>query len=284
MTHPIYFNVKEAREFLLATGFVYTLRKPRSVGKTVAVQGGYYNHAKLCDVCVFLVKEKVSIVDLYLHINKSGFDSIADWLIAAKIDDPASLSSFNLYRVVRVNELPHCSVLTNHTVRKEGSCTRFNACAGGRYFQHPYAPARVFCPNVTQLSSCNAQGQAGDSLARQEEKNMTSKKGSEVSKSKGKGVAREVTAPAPETIPETTVPTTEAKTEVAAKKTVTEEVVLAAMEQGKTYTSTDLMKHFGLSGRSAVRRIMNKLADDKKVVKTEVGEEGKRKQFAYKLA
>lgn len=222
MTPPIYFNVKEAREFLLATGFVYTLRKPRSVGKTVAVQGSYYDHTKLCDVRVFLIKEQPSVVNLYLYVDRSGFDSIAAWLTAAKIDDPAALAGFNLYRVKRVDELPHCPILPNYTVRKDGTCEHFNACAAtGKY---PCLSVPVFRPDLTKHPLCTAQSQAGVSLARQEEYKMDEKK---AKKSKvvlgkvaldlptSKSVKREEKAPSP-----ADVAIAKVEAEIAAKPTV----------------------------------------------------------------
>ena len=43
----MYWNVKEAREFLMLNGFVFTLRKPRKEGEALAVVGSYYEHQPL---------------------------------------------------------------------------------------------------------------------------------------------------------------------------------------------------------------------------------------------
>jgi len=69
------------------------------------------------------------------------------------------------------------------------------------------------------------------------------------------------------------------------KQPPSESEVLAVMEVGVLYTSTQLADKLGLTGetrRDTVRRIMAKLATDKKVKITE--QEGKRSKFLYELA
>jgi len=48
-------------------------------------------------------------------------------------------------------------------------------------------------------------------------------------------------------------------------------------------TSTLLRDHFGLATRGIIRRIMRQLAGERKVKISEVGGEGKRKQYIYEL-
>lgn len=49
-TAPIFFNVKEAREHLLQNGHVYTIRKKRSTGITMARHGNIFKFTKLGQV------------------------------------------------------------------------------------------------------------------------------------------------------------------------------------------------------------------------------------------
>lgn len=98
----IYFNVDEAREYLLKNGFVFTLRKPRAVGHTIAVVGPRFGWRKLGDVFVSLVWEKVEttgIIDLFARY--SGLDCEgADWICKAwSLHKREVRPSLNLYRV-----------------------------------------------------------------------------------------------------------------------------------------------------------------------------------------
>ena len=109
MTSYIYFNVKEAREFLLSHGYVFTLRKPRAEGDAIAVTGGYYNHQSIGKVNVMLILEGVyhahqlspyvdgSGIKAKLTLNDCSYDDDAhEWFgLANKI----SGQKLNLYLV-----------------------------------------------------------------------------------------------------------------------------------------------------------------------------------------
>lgn len=57
----IFFNVKEVREFLLKSGFVYTIRKKRfRVGNDIAVTGSYYKHTTIAKV--FIEQVRVGVI------------------------------------------------------------------------------------------------------------------------------------------------------------------------------------------------------------------------------
>ena len=52
--------------------------------------------------------------------------------------------------------MPQCIIFTNHNVRKDGTCKRFDACrAVGKWFKH--GVAQIFYPDVTQSPLCTAR-------------------------------------------------------------------------------------------------------------------------------
>jgi hypothetical protein len=55
--------------------------------------------------------------------------------------------------------------------------------------------------------------------------------------------------------------------------------VLAFMEQGKTYTSTEIRDHFKADSRGVVRAVMRRLEKQKQV---EIVQDGKNKQYGYR--
>ena len=59
MPRLIYWNVKEAYEFLIQNCYVFTLRKPRTEGEALAVTGSYYDHKPMGMVNVKLILENV---------------------------------------------------------------------------------------------------------------------------------------------------------------------------------------------------------------------------------
>ncbi len=83
----IYFNVKEAREYLLKNGFVYTLRQERSTGKEQvrkSLNKGVLPFELLGFADVSFVKEIENLYDLKDYVTKSGFRTIDDWIVEAK--------------------------------------------------------------------------------------------------------------------------------------------------------------------------------------------------------
>ena len=81
----IFFNVPQAREYLLRRGFVYTLRpKMRKTGRDVAAYGSYYEHQRIGHVWVDFVKEVKDKGELRGYVADSGFKSVEDWWRAAK--------------------------------------------------------------------------------------------------------------------------------------------------------------------------------------------------------
>lgn len=78
----IFFNMKEAREFLLEHGFVYTLRDHIITGRHQARHGSFYKFENLGRVNVTF-HGLVTKGSLHSCWSESGFDSIEDWLIKA---------------------------------------------------------------------------------------------------------------------------------------------------------------------------------------------------------
>lgn len=69
----MYWNVKEAREFLLKNGYVFTLRKPRKEGPAIAVVGSFYDHQPIGSTFVKLIKEDVQHAhELSAYVAGSG--------------------------------------------------------------------------------------------------------------------------------------------------------------------------------------------------------------------
>lgn len=72
----MYWNVKEARDFLILNGYVFTLRKPRSEGSAIAVVGSYYNHKPIGSIFVKLLKEDIQYAhELSAYVAGSGIKS-----------------------------------------------------------------------------------------------------------------------------------------------------------------------------------------------------------------
>ena len=100
----IFFNVKEARNFLLENGFVYTIRKRRSTGKANAVVGSYYKHKTIAEVDVIEVTTKPVLAHgefdstLSFYVKNSGFKNLSDWLKAVMKFKPKT--SLFLYKVI----------------------------------------------------------------------------------------------------------------------------------------------------------------------------------------
>ena len=118
MTSLIFWNVKEAREFLILNGYAFTLRKPRSEGDALAVIGNYYNWQPIGKVNVKLILENVthahqlspyvhgSGIKAQLTLNDCSYDDDAhQWFnLANAIDfkhgEVVSKKQLNLYLAV----------------------------------------------------------------------------------------------------------------------------------------------------------------------------------------
>jgi len=75
MNH-IFFNVDEVRHFLTLNGYVFTLRKPRSVGEALAVVGNYYKYEAFGKVNVMLIKENIKHPhELSPYVHGSGIEA-----------------------------------------------------------------------------------------------------------------------------------------------------------------------------------------------------------------
>ena len=73
----MWFNVKEARDFLLTNGFVYTLRpKKRREGREALMYEGF---GKKGELQVRFVKEIESDEELETRVERSGFRSVEEW-------------------------------------------------------------------------------------------------------------------------------------------------------------------------------------------------------------
>jgi hypothetical protein len=100
----MWFNVEEAREFLLNEGHVFTLRPKRRKRDFKNPLGysevlSYDGFGKKGLLYVSFVKEVIEDGELREFINDSGFDSLEDWL------DKANGSRF-LYFVMTLDEKP----------------------------------------------------------------------------------------------------------------------------------------------------------------------------------
>ena len=90
MTSPIYFNVPEARDFLLEHQYVYTIRKQRkddSNQYTAARWGSYYDFHTVGKVRVhpvLLLHEEGREVQLCDYVRYSGFHTVQEWLSSVK--------------------------------------------------------------------------------------------------------------------------------------------------------------------------------------------------------
>jgi hypothetical protein len=95
----IFFNNTKARNQLLKNGFVYTLRRPRTTGETIAVWGTKDCNETLCKVNV----EKIAITGsrqdtecLVPYLSGSGFKTIQEWVRFAGTDAKI------IYKVTRI--------------------------------------------------------------------------------------------------------------------------------------------------------------------------------------
>jgi len=80
----IFFNVKQARDQLINSMKVYTLRSEfRATGKTLAVVGSYAKHKPIYEVNVKRVKNIIIPEDLFPYLDYSGFDNVYEWFEAA---------------------------------------------------------------------------------------------------------------------------------------------------------------------------------------------------------
>jgi hypothetical protein len=112
-TAPIYFNVKEARDFLMEHGHVYTIRSERTTGITMARKGNYFKFDVLGKVEIERIKNVISLAfkpeltlfdgglneyfdELTPYLKDSGFTSPREWWGAATLP-PAKTCV--LYRV-----------------------------------------------------------------------------------------------------------------------------------------------------------------------------------------
>ena len=95
----IFFNVKQARDQLINSMKVYTLRSEfRATGKTLAVVGSYAKHKPIYEVNVGRVRNITVPEDLLPYLDYSGFDSVEEWL------DEASGGARTLYLVTKFEE------------------------------------------------------------------------------------------------------------------------------------------------------------------------------------
>lgn len=79
----MWFNVLEARDFLLRNGRVFTLRpkrRKREGRHEVLMYGGF---GKKGDLYVSFVKEIEDVGELKEFVEDSGFGSLDEWLLAA---------------------------------------------------------------------------------------------------------------------------------------------------------------------------------------------------------
>jgi hypothetical protein len=79
----VWFNVEEARNFLLENGYVYTLRP---VHKKEGVVTLMYDKKEQGEVFVEFIFKVESIYQLLPYVKKSGFSSIDEWLYKAGDD------------------------------------------------------------------------------------------------------------------------------------------------------------------------------------------------------
>lgn len=80
----IFFNVKEARNQLINSMKVYTLRSSfRAIGKTLAVTGTLSNQRAIYEVNVQRIMNITCAEELEPYLDYSGFDNVHEWLGAA---------------------------------------------------------------------------------------------------------------------------------------------------------------------------------------------------------
>jgi hypothetical protein len=105
----IFFNVEEARNYLMEHGEVYSLRWKRHTGRARVLKGSYYKHEDLGFATVELVKMAPTIKDLLKHVDKSGFENVTLWILAArehyKKYGVLSLEELGLYKVILIKPI-----------------------------------------------------------------------------------------------------------------------------------------------------------------------------------
>lgn len=110
----IFFNVSEARSHLFKHGLVFTLRLKRSIGKTAAVVGSYYNHISIARVNVELVFRRHALRkglssgqvsrNLNPYVASSGFTDVESWIQAA-VKHYKTPSPLYLFKVTLLEKL-----------------------------------------------------------------------------------------------------------------------------------------------------------------------------------
>lgn len=104
----IFFNVREAREYLMKNGHVYSLRWKRHTGKARILKGSYFKHEDLGFSTVELVKLAPTMNDLRRYLDRSGFKTVNDWMLTArehyKKYGILSLEELGLYHVTLIDE------------------------------------------------------------------------------------------------------------------------------------------------------------------------------------
>ena len=79
--YNIFFNIPEARDFLLQFGMVYTLRRKRKedYGQIRIVQGSYFHNQILGIGVISFIKKIERKEELEKYLEYSGFSSIDEW-------------------------------------------------------------------------------------------------------------------------------------------------------------------------------------------------------------
>jgi len=80
----MWFNVKQARKYLLEEGRVFTLRPKRRKREECREVLMYNGFGKKGDLYVSFVKEIEGDGELREFVDDSGFDSVEEWRAAAK--------------------------------------------------------------------------------------------------------------------------------------------------------------------------------------------------------
>jgi hypothetical protein len=79
--YNIFFNIPEARNFLLQFGMVYTLRRKRQedYGRVQIVQGSYFHYKILGIGVISLIKKIENKNELEKYLKYSGFSTVDEW-------------------------------------------------------------------------------------------------------------------------------------------------------------------------------------------------------------
>ena len=101
----IFFNVSQAKNYLLKNGEIYTLRKPsRKIGVDTAVEGSY-THPKILGLVDIKFVELITQPDqLALYVNKSGIRSSFEWF--EKAQELHKLKTLGLFHVKLLDTKP----------------------------------------------------------------------------------------------------------------------------------------------------------------------------------